>query len=63
MYFNCITAGENKTKYKVRVWTGDIDGAGTDANVFINLIGKDGESGKLKLDNVLRDDFRRAQLV
>ena len=29
-------------KYDVFVKTGDLDCAGTDANVFINIVGKDG---------------------
>ena len=29
-------------KYDVFVKTGDLDCAGTDANVFVNIVGKDG---------------------
>lgn len=58
-----ITTAKIKNKYKVTVWTADLDGAGTDANVFINLFGENGESGKQKLDNLLKDDFRRGKFV
>ena len=30
------------TEYQIFVQTGDIDLAGTDANVFVNLVGTDG---------------------
>ena len=50
-------------KYKVSTFTGDKPDAGTDANVFINLIGENGESGKLKLDNALKDDFKPGKSV
>ena len=29
--------------------TGDVDCAGTDANVYINLMGDNGETGRIKL--------------
>lgn len=32
----------SEIKYDVFVKTGDLDCAGTDANVFINIVGKDG---------------------
>ncbi len=41
-----------KASYRVSVWTSDISGAGTDANVFINVYGKEGETGRTKLDNI-----------
>lgn len=50
-----------ETKYKVSVFTGDRPGAETDANVFINLIGEYGESGKRNLDNKLKNDFERGK--
>ena len=55
----CVVA----TKYKVSVFTGDKPDAGTDANVYINLIGEHGESGKRPLDNKLKDDFQRGKYV
>lgn len=38
-------------KYSVTVVTGDADNAGTDANVFITLIGTNGKSKEILLDN------------
>lgn len=32
-------------KYEVKVYTGDIIGAGTDADVFINIFGEYGDTG------------------
>lgn len=36
-------------KYKVHVFTGDVKGAGTDANVFITLYGEYGDTGERQL--------------
>lgn len=36
-------------KYKVHVFTGDVKGAGTDANVFITIYGEYGDSGERQL--------------
>ena len=44
--------------YKVRVKTGDRRGAGTDANVLIEIYGDKGKSGEKKLDNKL-NNFER----
>lgn len=33
-------------KYEVKVYTGDVMGAGTDADVFINIFGEYGDTGK-----------------
>lgn len=38
--------------------TGDIRGAGTDANVFIQLFGKNGDTGERKLETS-SNDFER----
>lgn len=35
--------------YKISVFTGDIYGAGTDANVFLNIYGDLGDTGERKL--------------
>lgn len=35
-------------KYIVSVFTGDIKGSGTDADVFINIFGEFGDTGKLQ---------------
>ncbi len=37
------------TSYKVTVRTGDVRGAGTDANVYILIFGKQGDTGRLPL--------------
>ncbi|XP_069127319.1 uncharacterized protein [Argopecten irradians] len=51
-------------KYVVRTTTGDESGAGTDANVYINLLGTLGDSGKryLKFNREGRDAFHTGQV-
>lgn len=44
--------------YKIEVFTGDRFGAGTDAEVSIELIGETGKSGLRVLDNA-NDNFER----
>jgi hypothetical protein len=46
--------------YKVTVITGDRSGAGTDANVSIEIFGDKGKSGKQLLDNA-SDNFERGK--
>ncbi|UCE07926.1 MAG: hypothetical protein JSW07_07815 [bacterium] len=46
-------------EYELRIKTGNVDNAGTDAGVFIKLFGEKGESGEQQLDNPGRDDFKR----
>ena len=36
-------------KYKLHVFTGDVKGAGTDANVFVTIYGEYGDSGERQL--------------
>uniref|UniRef100_A0A3Q2H4G9 Lipoxygenase homology PLAT domains 1 n=1 Tax=Equus caballus TaxID=9796 RepID=A0A3Q2H4G9_HORSE len=38
-------------KYEVKVYTGDVIGAGTDADVFINIFGEYGDTGERRLEN------------
>jgi hypothetical protein len=38
-------------KYKISVKTGDVRGAGTDANVFVKLFGESGETEDKKLES------------
>ncbi|XP_074850459.1 lipoxygenase homology domain-containing protein 1 isoform X1 [Carettochelys insculpta] len=45
-------------KYVVRVFTGDISGSGTDADVFINIFGENGDTGERRLDND-KDNFEK----
>lgn len=43
-----------KAQYRVTTITSDISGAGTDANVFIIIYGKEGDTGRVVLDNALK---------
>ncbi|XP_077916250.1 lipoxygenase homology domain-containing protein 1 isoform X2 [Halichoerus grypus] len=45
-------------KYEVRVYTADVIGAGTDADVFINIFGEYGDTGERRLENE-KDNFER----
>ncbi|XP_043570379.1 lipoxygenase homology domain-containing protein 1-like [Chiloscyllium plagiosum] len=45
-------------KYIVSVFTGDVKGSGTDADVFINIFGEHGDTGERRLDND-KDNFER----
>ncbi len=51
-------------KYLVEVVTGDVRGAGTDANVFITILGDQGDSGERKLhkSETHSNKFERAQV-
>ncbi|MGW7042201.1 PLAT/LH2 domain-containing protein [Streptomyces avermitilis] len=44
--------------YRINVHTADVDGAGTDANVYITVFGSNGSSDEIQLDSG-RDDFER----
>ena len=46
---HCVIVFIVATSYKVTVRTGDIRGAGTDANVYIHIFGKNGDTGRLPL--------------
>ena len=57
----CIPSTE--IQYHVKVVTGDVWGAGTDANVFVNLYGEYGDTGERHLkdsDNI--NKFERNQV-
>ncbi|KAM4841550.1 lipoxygenase homology domain-containing protein 1 isoform 2-T2 [Thomomys bottae] len=45
-------------KYEVRVYTGDVLGAGTDADVVINIFGEYGDTGERRLENE-KDNFEK----
>nr|XP_025128908.1 lipoxygenase homology domain-containing protein 1-like [Bubalus bubalis] len=45
-------------KYEVKVYTGDVLGAGTDADVFINIFGEYGDTGERRLENE-KDNFEK----
>ncbi|GLC54185.1 hypothetical protein PLESTB_000832700 [Pleodorina starrii] len=48
-----------RAQYRVSVTTSNLRGAGTDANVFIQLFGEEAETGRIKLDNPGKNDFER----
>uniref|UniRef100_A0A3Q3R3S5 PLAT domain-containing protein n=1 Tax=Monopterus albus TaxID=43700 RepID=A0A3Q3R3S5_MONAL len=48
-------------KYEILVITGDVKGAGTDANVFITIYGVNGDSGKRQLRQKFRNLFERGR--
>lgn len=53
----------DEVEYEVKVFTGDKRGAGTDANVFVNIYGENGDSGERELrksDNI--NKFERNQV-
>nr|XP_060615637.1 lipoxygenase homology domain-containing protein 1-like [Anolis sagrei ordinatus] len=47
-------------KYVVRVFTGDMNGSGTDADVFINIFGQNGDTGIVYNVAVVTGDIRGA---
>ena len=47
--------------YEVTVYTGDVRGAGTNANVFVVMYGENGKSDRFDLRNK-SDNFERAQV-
>ena len=51
-------------KYRVHVITGDVKGAGTDANVFITIFGEYGDSGErpLSKSETHTDKFERGKV-
>ncbi|XP_062503862.1 lipoxygenase homology domain-containing protein 1-like isoform X2 [Corticium candelabrum] len=48
-------------RYTVKTQTGDKRGAGTDANVFVTIFGKDGDTGERRLDNS-KNNFERKRI-
>lgn len=48
-------------KYEIIIITGDVKGAGTDANVFITIYGVNGDSGKRPLKQKFRNLFERGR--
>lgn len=47
--------------YEVTIWTGDVKGAGTDANVFLQMYGEDGKTDEVQLRNKT-DNFEKAAI-
>ncbi|XP_059165241.1 lipoxygenase homology domain-containing protein 1-like [Physella acuta] len=55
-----IQPGISKTvQYKIVIKTGDVENAGTDAKVFINLFGNKGSTGNLILPGQVTSQFER----
>lgn len=48
-------------KYEVNVFTGDVFGAGTNANVHLTIFGSNGDTGRRALEQDWRDLFERNQ--
>ena len=53
-------AEAEKTRYEVTVVTGDCRYAGTNASVFMEMVGKHGKTGEIKLDDN-KNNFERGQ--
>ena len=51
----------SKIRYEVNTYTGNKFGAGTDARVFITLIGEKGRSKEIELESKGRNDFEKGQ--
>jgi len=47
--------------YEITVWTGDLRGAGTDSNVFIQMYGEGGKTEEYMLRN-RTDNFEMGQV-
>ena len=47
--------------YEVSVSTGSVSFAGTDANVYLRLVGRAGRSGEVALTNRARNNFEKGQ--
>ncbi|KAM7431810.1 hypothetical protein ABFA07_017661 [Porites harrisoni] len=47
------------TDYDIRVATSDLDGAETNANVHIIIMGEEGDTSEINLDDYSRNDFER----
>ncbi len=60
-FYRCVFSVH---KYRVHVITGDVKGAGTDANVFITLFGQYGDSGERPLtkSETHTDKFERGKV-
>ena len=60
---NCFFFFLAATSYLVSVRTGDVRGAGTDANVFVQIFGAKGDTGKLQLRSAenTKNKFERSR--
>ena len=50
------------TNYVIKVHTGDFRGAGTDADVYINIFGDMGDTGQKFIDNRMQNNFERGKM-
>lgn len=50
MLVYCDSYAARITTYEVSVATGDVRGAGTNANVYIIMYGEEGDTGKLSVE-------------
>ena len=57
----CFVFMKSEIVYNVWVWTSDVRGSGTDANVFITLYGKKGKTDEIQIGNAT-DNFEQGQL-
>ena len=48
--------GASTSEYKISVYTGDVRGAGTDANISCQLFGEEGNTGNIHLDGKIAAD-------
>lgn len=53
--------GTAPTNYRVTVYTTDVRGAGTDADVYLVIYGQNGDTGERKLDNST-NNFERGKV-
>ena len=56
----------SEVEYTVTIFTGDVFGAGTDANVFVNLTGEYGDTGEREMkksNNVNKFERKQVYLV
>uniref|UniRef100_M3ZSE1 Lipoxygenase homology PLAT domains 1 n=1 Tax=Xiphophorus maculatus TaxID=8083 RepID=M3ZSE1_XIPMA len=61
--YEMVSLRQKKQKYpwSLWIWTSDIKGAGTDAQVFLQIYGEKGKSDEIKLENN-SDSFEQGQL-
>lgn len=56
---NCLPVSEHP--WSLWIWTSDIAGAGTDAEILFQVYGEKGKSDEIKLDNKT-DNFEQGQI-
>ena len=59
----CVLFCLTEVDYSIKVFTGDVMGAGTDANVFFKMTGEFGDTGEIQLkDSNHMNKFERKQV-